>query len=290
MVLDPLLIFQASLGIAGAAVATVLGQLLAAAFLLFWIKFGKNRPFEHLRIIRTPDLKAVLQIIKWALPMCLESFLFTSAAMITSRREASFGADAMAVSRVGSQIESITWLVGGSFGLALTSFTGQNYGAGKWDRIHKTFKISSVVMAIYGLGVSALLIFGGKRLFSLFLPDADLVRMSGGYLSIIAICQIPSCLEAVASNMFRGLGRTVPPSIVNTASNILRVPLSYLLSATPLGLYGVWAGITIAASVKGIWSYPWFSFARKRIQSRSPFGALDDPSADPKPLTQAQAP
>jgi putative MATE family efflux protein len=282
VILDPIFIIVLGLGVSGAAIATVIGNAVGAALLLFCLKRSKSRPFENFKIFKKLDFKDVRQILKWAAPVCLESFLFTSLAMITSRREASFGADAMAVSRVGSQIESLTWLVGASFGTALTAFAGQNYGAGKWDRIHKAFKISSVGMAAYGLFVSSVLVFAGRFLFTLFLPDSGLEDLSSKYLSIIAICQVPVCMEATASSMFRGLGRTLPPSIVNTTCNIIRVPLCYLLSMTSLGLVGVWAGISFAACLKGAWSYPWFFLSRKRLQRENPFGLK---APDPEPVS-----
>ncbi|MDR2751893.1 MAG: hypothetical protein LBC41_14655, partial [Clostridiales bacterium] len=91
-----------------------------------------------------------------------------------------------------------------------------------------------------------------------------------------------------SSSMFRGLGRTLPPSIVNTACNILRVPLCYLLSMTSLGLTGVWAGISFAACLKGAWSYPWFFLSRKRFQRENPFG-LKAPDSEQALLERAGA-
>jgi len=167
---------------------------------------------------------------------------------------------------VGSQIESLTWLVGGAFGSALISFIGQNYGARKWDRITSTFKMASVVMLIYGAFVAFVLAVPGKYLFGIFLPDPILIERSVLYLRIIAVCQIPMCLEAVSANAFRGLGKTIPPAIINTTCNVIRVPLAYLLSADfmGLGLTGVWIAISASECVKGTWSYSWYLLTERR--------------------------
>jgi len=271
IVLDPIFIFPLKLGVVGAAYATIIGQ--TAAFLMFIVLFktSKKRPFEKIKLFTMPKRNDIVWIIKKALPVGVESFLFTFLVMATTRREAFFGADAVALSRVGSQIESLTWLVGGAFGTALVSFIGQNYGAKKWDRISATFRTASLVMFCYGAFVAFVLAVLGKYLFGLFLPDPVLIERSVLYLRIIAICQIPMCLEAVSSNSFRGLGNTLPPAIINTICNILRVPFVYILSMEifGIGLTGVWIGISASACLKSIWSYTWYLFTeRKRINAQ----------------------
>jgi Na+-driven multidrug efflux pump len=105
--------------------------------------------------------------------------------------------------------------------------------------------------------ISLLLFFGGYTLFALFLPEPEIRAMGAVYLRILAICQIPGCLEAVGSGMFRGMGRTVSPSMVSIASNILRVPACYLLASTHLALHGVWWGITLSAVLRGAVIFLW---------------------------------
>ncbi|MDR0473791.1 MAG: MATE family efflux transporter [Treponema sp.] len=266
MVLDPILIFTLQLGVSGAAYATIIGQ--TAAFLMFviLIKSGKKRPFEKIKLLTIPKSGDIVWIIKKTLPICAESFLFTLLVMITTRREAFFGADAIALSRIGSQLESLTWLVGGSFGTSLVSFIGQNYGAKKLDRIHATFKTASLVMFCYGAFVAFIFIVFGKYLFGLFLPDPVLIERSVLYFRIIAICHIPMCLEAVSTNTFRGLGKTLPPAVINTICNILRVPFVYILSMEVfgLGLTGVWIGISASECIKGVWSYTWYIISNRK--------------------------
>jgi Na+-driven multidrug efflux pump len=71
--------------------------------------------------------------------------------------------------------------------------------------------------------------------------------------------------------MFRGLGKTIPPAIVSTTCNIIRVPLAYLLSMEfmGIGLPGVWIAISASACFKGVWSYIWYFLhaRRKKIET-----------------------
>jgi len=266
MALDPFFIFTLKLGVLGAAYVTVIGQSIVFITFIVLMKLSKKRPFETFALLASPKLDHIVWMLKKTLPIGAESFLFTFLVMATSRREAFFGAGALALSRVGSQIESLTWLIGGAFGSALVAFIGQNFGAQKWERIDQTFKKASLAMLCYGAFVAFLLAVPGKYIFGLFLPDPELIERSVLYMRILAICQIPMCMEAVASNTFRGLGKTVPPALINTTCNIIRVPLVYFLSSeyAGIGLPGVWIGISISACMKGIWSYTWFLLTERR--------------------------
>jgi len=260
IVLDPLLIFTAGLGIHGAAIATVIAQSLSAALALYVLHRSKNRPFDRVKLFTRPDFAIIKQIFKWVIPVSLESFLFTTLTMLLTPLVAYYGAGALATVRVGSQIESLTWLIAGGYAGALTAFTGQNFGAGKWTRISKGFKLSTVMMSLWGLFVSLLLLFGGGTLYRIFIPnDPEVVIMGIHYLQILAIVQIPACLEGVAAGIFRGMGKTVPPSISSITSNIMRVVLAYcLVFFTDLGLTGIWIAVAISAAVRGFWILSWY--------------------------------
>ncbi len=265
MLLDPLMIFVFKMDIFGAAWATVIAQWVVAGIFMLAIKWAKSRPFARYRIWLRPDFACIWRVVRWSLPVALESLLFTLLSMLIARSVASYGANAISVSRVGSQVESLSWLIGGGFGSALTAFVGQNYGAGKWSRIHRGFKLSIGAMAIYGVVVTAVLFFLGRMLFYLFLPDMVIADMGGVYLKILAACQLVACLEAVSAGAFRGVGKTLPPSLASILSNAMRVPLSWALSQTSLGLDGIWWGITIGATVRGLWIFVWYVWTSRRL-------------------------
>jgi len=267
MILDPLLIFSAGLGIRGAAVASVISYSSASFLAIYMLYKSKNRPFEKIKLFIRPKWEMIKQIFKWVTPVSLESFLFTTLTMMVTPLTAMYGASALATVRIGSQIESLTWLIGGGYAAALTAFTGQNFGAGKWTRISKGFKISSVLMAAWGLLVTILLALGGGPLFRIFVPnDPDVIALGIFYLQLLAFAQIPACLEGVAAGIFRGMGKTVPPSISSIASNILRVIMAYMFVAyTDLGLTGIWLAVVISAAVRGIWIFLWYMIYSRKI-------------------------
>ena len=268
MILDPLMIFGLGLGIRGAAYATAIAQIISFSLMLAALTRSKNRPFDRFAFFVKPSGAVLRQILRWSVPVGLESMLFTLMAMITSRFVAAFGSDAIAVSRVGSQIESLSWLIGGGFGSALIAFVGQNYGAGKWTRIHKGFGISIRVMLVYGALITAVMVLLAGFLFSIFLKETTLIEMGVQYLRFTAICQIPQCFEAVSNSSFKGTGRTLPPSVVSIACNVFRVFVTYFLAQTSLRLDGIWLCISLSATLRGGWSLAWYLLARRKQSIR----------------------
>lgn len=264
MILDPLLIFGFDLGIRGAGVASVIAQSTVCIMIVTALKRAKGRPFAQFKLFVKPRLELLSQILKWGIPIAVESLLFTFLSMLISRIVSSYGAAAITVSRVGSQIESLSWLIAGGYSSALTAFVGQNYGAGKWTRIHKGFRLSVAAMAVWGLSITALLFFGARALFGVFITEPDIIEMGVVYLRILALCQFAACLEFTTAGCFRGMGRTLPPSIASITSNAMRVVLAYILS-DKIGLNGAWWAICIGSITRGVWMFTWYSVINRRL-------------------------
>jgi len=260
MILDPILILTMDMGVRGAGIATVIAQMVALVLAIVLLKKYKERPFEKIKLFAAPSIIVIKQIFKWVAPVSLESGLFTLLTMLTTPLIARYGASALATIRIGSQIEGLSWLIAGGYASALTAFTGQNFGAGKWTRIRKGFSVSVYIMIIWGLFSAIVLFFFGGALFSIFAPDdPEVIEMGAHLLRILAVIQIPACLEGVAAGVFRGKGKTLPPSIASISSNILRVLLAYgAVYFTNLSLTGIWYAVSISAAVRGTWIFVWY--------------------------------
>jgi putative MATE family efflux protein len=266
MVLDPLMILVWGWGVTGAAIATVIAQATVCALFVLFAKRHPQRPFERFRIFGRMARDRVRQILKWSLPIAVESAAFTGLAMVvTAMIAAWYGETAVAVQRVGSQIESLSWLIGGGFSSAVTAFVGQNYGARKWARIRRGYHISLAALLVWEALVTLLLIFGGRFLFSLFLRESpEILDMGATYLRILAGCQVFAALEGACAGTFRGMGQTVPPSICSISSNLLRPAFCWLF-AQWIGLNGIWVGIMASASLRGVSMFIWFSLHERRL-------------------------
>ena len=279
MILTPIFVFGLGLGVIGAAVTSVIAQYTVFAVRLIAVKRFKSRPFERYRFIIPFSISAIINdvrrgtaahIFKLTLPISLESTFFPLLTMITTRIEVGFGAFALSMSRVGTQIESLSWLVGAGFGAALTAFVGQNFGAGKMDRVSQGVRYSTYVLLCWGIFVTAILALGSGVILNIFLPefaaDPEMRQLFNTYMRILAACQIFANLEYVASNAFRGKGNTLPPSIIGISSNVIRVPLAFFLSSTALGLMGVWIAVSFTAGLRGLAMFLWYVWDARRAK------------------------
>lgn len=282
--LTPLLIFYFGMGVAGAAIASVVAQYLVLILSIVSLKWFKNRPFVTYNLLPHPhrlwqrmwqDLRygTANGMFKLTLPVFAENTIFPLLTMITARFEVSFGAFALSMSRVGTQVESLSWLIGGGFGAALTAFVGQNFGAGKFERIAKGVKASVFFLAGWGLFVTLIMWFGAGIVMQIFLPyyaaDPQMRALFVTYMRILAASQVFGNLEFVANNAFRGTGRTIPPSIISISSNIIRVPLAFVLSRTWLGVLGVWVAISFTSGLRGVVGCIWYFSSKKRKNIKS---------------------
>jgi putative MATE family efflux protein len=260
IILDPLLILGIGpfprMEVAGAAAATIFAQFVVTMVYILVIR-KKTDFFVGLNFLQKPDWNHIGRIIKFGLPVALQSGAFTFIAMIIARILSRWGATTIAVQSVGAQIESISWMTAGGFQTALAAFVGQNFGAKKWDRIYKGYFTAIGIISIIGVITSCLLIFFPEPIFSIFIREENVLKEGIIYLRILGVCQLFMCLEITTSGAFNDLGRTVPPSIVGIILNAMRIPGALLLSSA-FGLTGVWWSISLSSILKGLILTSWF--------------------------------
>lgn len=255
IVFDPILIFGLfglkPMGVIGAAIATVLAQIIVTVlFIITFIRNGYSLKFKNIKYI---DKKYIYKICKIGIPTSLQNCSFAFFAMIIGRIVASWGPIAIAVQKVGSQIEAISWMTAEGFGVALTAFVGQNYGAKKYERILKGYKITMIMSIIIGIFATILLIFFGEEIFSIFIPEEEAIIGGASYLRILGLSQIFMCIEITTAGAFSGLGNTITPSWVGIILTGARIPLALILAnIIQLGIDGVWYSISITSIFKGI--------------------------------------
>lgn len=257
MILDPLLILGIGpfprLETVGAAIATVTAQILV--FLVLLIKSLRAEEPNILRSIRLFTrfpANYYKDIFRIGFPTAIQGTLYCFISMVLTRMVSSFGAAAIATQRVGGQIESLSWNTADGFGSALNAFTAQNYGAGNSDRIRKGYRISFIIIALWGLLVTAAFVFFPTSISRLFFHEADAIAIAVDYLIIIGFSEAFMSVELLTIGALSGLGRTRLCSIISIVLTGARIPLAMLLSGTALGLNGIWWALTLTSITKGI--------------------------------------
>ncbi|HOI46490.1 MAG TPA: MATE family efflux transporter [Bacilli bacterium] len=262
MILDPIFILVLGWGVEGAAIATVVAQLVVTiTFIILFI--SKHRPTK---IILTKDinLSRLKEILKLSIPAALQSALFTIFSIVIGVFVASFGYEASTTHKLGSQIEQIAWQIGSGFQVALSAFMGQNIGAKLYSRIRKGYHEASKILLIYGGVVVVLMFVFAKQLIGIFSDDPIVIEYGTIYLQIQSISQVFMLFDIASAGAFQGIGQTTKPSIVGITFNALRIPMAYLLMGV-WGLNGIWITISATATLKGIILYIWYRITLTKI-------------------------
>jgi len=270
IILDPVLIFGIGpfprLQVMGAAIATVIAQFIVTLMFLYYASKDQSL-FPHVKIARLPDSSYLASIIRIGLPTSIQSMIFTGISMVIARIVASYGDAAVAVQKVGSQIESISWMTADGFAAAVNSFIAQNHGAGYRERIRKGYLSAMGIVLIWGVVCTLLLMLCPAPIFRIFITEADVLPMGIDYLVILGVSQLFMSVEITTAGAFCGYGKTVPPSIVSIVFTAARIPLALLLTRTVLGLNGIWWSITISSILKGIVILVWFLYFLRKEQN-----------------------
>ena len=270
--LDPLLIFGLgpipALGVMGAAIATVFAQLVVMVIMIYFAS-RDTVLFVFIRWREKLRGQDILQVVKIGLPTAVQSMIFSAISMVVARLIAGWGDAAVAVQKVGSQIESISWMTADGFSASINAFIGQNYGAGNKERVRKGFYTSSVIVVIWGIFTTLMLTVFPEPLFRIFITEADVIPMGVEYLRILGYSQLFMCLEIATEGAFAGLGKTLPPSIVSILFTSIRIPMVMLLGSKR-GLSGVWWSLTISSILKGVILIVWFIiYLKKKLGTTS---------------------
>jgi Na+-driven multidrug efflux pump len=289
--LDPVLMLGLfgfpKLGVAGAALATVIARLFMVAFGI-WLLLTKQRISSrrfHKSIFRralfpvpviaegllrfrlddttTPDWKLLGSTLRIGLPNTVSQVLFPFVYMVITRLPASYGPEYIAALRIGHTVEGVSFFLALGFSIATATCVGQNLGASKPARAARAGWMATEIVVAILLVFSVLFYVFSHRIGAVFSPDADAIEASAAYLEILAFSQAFMGIEIVLAGAFSGAGDTVPPMVITVPLNLARIPLAYALAEFfGFGVNGVWWSISGTSIVKGLIIAFWFSRGR----------------------------
>ncbi|MDY0409796.1 MATE family efflux transporter [Paracerasibacillus soli] len=146
---------------------------------------------------------------------------------------------------------------------AVSSFVGQNFGAKKFKRILKGYRVSLILGSLYALFTSIVFIFCSEELARLFTQDSETIAITSSYLEIIGLSQIFMAMEMIGTGVYTGIGLPKIPSIISIIFTLIRIPLAIFLMPI-FGLNGIWLSIAISSLVKGLLSVTIFNVIYRR--------------------------
>lgn len=265
MALDPLFILGFGMGTDGAAWATWISQAVVCLLFVYNLKI-RHPLFGNFYFLTTLKRKYTVRIIKLGTPVALMNMLFAFINLFMARIASSSGGHlgVMALT-AGGQIEAIAWNTSQGFSTALSAFTAQNFAARCRDRVVRAYRSTLLMTTVWGVMTLLLFVLFGNEVFSIFVSDPEAYTTGGEFLRIDGYSMPLMMVEITIQGLFYGTGRTVPPAIISITFNCMRVPLAIMLSATSLGLAGVWWAVSITSMLKGVAAFVWFTALQKRI-------------------------
>jgi len=250
-ILDPLFIFGfgfiPAFGPTGAAIATLLTQLLAA-IIGFIILFG-GRHGIHLKIIDfVPDFKFIKKAFLIGLPASIEQSSRSLAMVLMTSLVAGFGTIAIASYGAGSNIMQVALFVAIGLAVANGTLVGQNIGAKDINQATKVIKLSSFIGFISLSFIGFIAFIFSKQFISFFIPnDLSVINEASVFIRIISVSFGFIALQMIFGNVFTAAGQTMTTMVLSISSQwIIQIPLAYFLSKyTGLGLQGIWLSFLI---------------------------------------------
>lgn len=217
LVLDYLLIGTAGLGIAGAAIATVIAQFISAFLVLYRLYHleGEWKPKPIVPIIGAEYLR---DLLTKGVPSGMQAVFMSISSLVIQTYISSFGYSAIAGMTVYARVEGFLYYPLFSFGLALTSFIGQNTGAGRIDRVEKGIRIS-IALTTSGCIAAALITgFAAQNILRLFTDDPAILH--NGMQAVVYTFPFYwlYAINQVYIGGIRGLGNTTYPMITSLCS------------------------------------------------------------------------
>lgn len=213
IILDLLLILVIPLGVLGAAIATLIAQAVSAVLVTVTLMYRTEGMKLCLSQIRM--YKRMLQsILKIGLPAGFEAIMYSISNIIVQVSINNFGVDTMAAWTAYSKIDFIFWMINSAFGISVMTFVGQNYGAGKWDRIRRGTKICLGMALISAVSVSIILMSAERFLFGIFVNDAGVVEIGIRMMNVIAPAYLLFAFIEVFSGALRAQGAVVVSTLI----------------------------------------------------------------------------
>ena len=273
--LDLAFVAVLKMGAPGAALATALCQLLSMAAVLICLRRTlrllsaaapagpgfREQPAlsdpitaKHRRRSRSDPRDLCHRILRVGLPLGLAEVMYTFANLILMAVVNGFGTDTVAAYGAYGRIDAIFWMIVGSFGIAITTFVGQNIGAGKRDRVFQCIRDCSVMMfLVLGIVIAILYIFSPAFL-RLFTTDAEVLRIGVGMMHFLMPFYFLYIPIEILFSALRGMGDSLIPTIITffgvcilrSAWGLFAVPLHHTPNMVLAGFPVTWIVTSVA--------------------------------------------
>ncbi len=241
IVLDIFFVGVVQMGVGGVALATVIAQFISSILCLIRLTRMRDSFDFGLHYLK-PVGQHIKTIVRLGLPSGLTQAIFSSAMIVVQSLTNCFGEQFIAANVVIMRVDGFAMMPNFSFGTALTTFAGQNVGAGYYDRVSKGAKQGTLLAVGTSTVITGVILLFGRGLMNIFTDTAELVDLSYRLMMILAVGYIAVAVTQSLSGIMRGAGDTMTPMWISLITTVaIRVPIAYgisYLTRTPELPYG----------------------------------------------------
>ena len=236
IILDPIFIFGLfgvpKMGVAGAAIATISSQAVSAILTMRALMRTEECYKFVIKKLRV-DFPLLGRILRIGFPAGIQSMMYSISNLLIQPNINALGTDTMAAWTAFGKVDSIIWMVMGAFSVSVTTFVGQNWGAGKVDRVKTSIRTGMVVELLSTLIMSGVILLTGQHLIRLFTQDEGVIAIS----LMIMHCNVPLYVSFVPIDLLsggmRGMGNSLAPMLI-ICFGVCIFRVVWLFTAVPL--------------------------------------------------------
>ena len=221
-----------TMGVIGVAVATVLCQVLSAFIIVIMLVRSNDSYKLYLRQIKI-HMGMFKRIIRIGLPAGIQTTMYTISNMLIQTAINEIGKDATAAWAAYGKIDVLFWMTISSLGTAVTTFVGQNFGAGKYERVHKSMRYAFLIAFVITIPLSLLLYLYGDIFLKIFVDDGEVIRVGVQMIKYLAPFYFTYIGVEVFSGTLRGMGTALMPMLI-TLSGVCVLRVTWILIAFPM--------------------------------------------------------
>ena len=223
IVLDVLLVVGLEMGVAGAALATIFSQTVSAVLVVITLLRSHQVYRLEPRKIRFYG-NLLDRIVRIGFPAGLQSVMYSLSNIIIQASINAFGTNVVAAYTAYGKLDGLYWMMINAFGVSITTFVGQNFGAGKYDRMRRSVRVCLLMTFGATVLMSGFFLLLGGQLYRLFTDDAEVIALGMQILRLLVPTYVTYiCIEVLAGAM-RGTGDSLIPTLFTlTGVCLLRV-------------------------------------------------------------------
>lgn len=253
IVLDIWFVAGLKMGVAGVALATIIAQAISAILCLIKLRRMTDIFDMRVRYLKVDRFHS-MTIVKLGLPSGITQAIFSLAMIIVQSLTNSFGELVIAANVIIMRVDGFAMMPNFSFGTAMTTYAGQNVGAGKYDRVSQGARQGTLIALATSAVITGVILLFGKYLMGIFTTTSELVSLSSNMMRILAVGYIAMAVTQCLSGVMRGAGDTMTPMWISLVTTVvIRVPLAYGLAwitrspELPNGAYqSLWISLLIS--------------------------------------------